>query len=268
MPTPPPVLLHTLDTIYLNKFLQLVINKCLFDRQNVQLGVKSGMVRTVVDCQAGVDALKEKYRQLSLANKAEGVLKEWFAKSYLEAKYLVNLSKGVDDKWAKDHSGKNVNVSLKEALKEGVGQPLLDLINYLENEHKSHCLPNDLASGLSNLPVNYVYNKLVPDKDKPTTKKLPTGEPLNGAESYKLIVSYFTTTDISPEEIYAEGKRQLKYFYDQVIGLKKLLTASTKQVEGIKSTSLIAAVVLCTHCISMIPDQWTFLPCSTFLIFY
>ena len=174
------------------------------------------MVRTVIDCQAGVDALKEKYRQLSLANNAEGVLQEWFAKSYLNAEYLANLAKGVEDKWTKDHNGKSVNASLKEALEEGIGQPLLDLINYLDNEHKSHCLPNDLASGLSNLPVDYVYNNLVPDKNKPTTKKLPTGEPLNGTESYKLIVSYFTTTDISPEEIYLEGKRQLKYFYDQV----------------------------------------------------
>lgn len=199
----------------------MLLTKCLFDRQNVQLGVKSGMVRTVIDCQAGVDALKEKYRNLSLANNAEGVLKEWFAKSYLNADYLGKLSKGVDNKWTEDHNGKSVVASLKEALKEGVGQPLLDLINYLDNEHKSHCLPNDLASGLSNLPVDYVYNNLVPDKDKPTTKKLPFGEPLNGTESYKLIVSYFTTTDISPEEIHVEGQKQLKDFYDQVTGLKK-----------------------------------------------
>lgn len=192
------------------------------DRQNVQLGVKSGMVRTVIDCQAGVDALKEKYRNLSLANSAEGVLTEWFAKRYLNANYLVNLSKGVDDKWTKHHNGKNANASLKEALKKGVGQPFLDLINYLDNEHKNHCLPNDLASGLSNLPVDYVYDNLVPDKGKPTTKKLPTGEPLNGTESYRLIVSYFTTTDISPEKIYEEGEKQLKHFYDQVTWLKEL----------------------------------------------
>lgn len=200
----------------------MLLTCMLFDRQNVQLGVKSGMIRTVIDCLAGVNALKEKYRELSLANNAEGVLEEWFAKGYLNADYLAKLTKGVDDKWTKDHNGKNVNASLKEALKEGVGQPLLDLINYLENEHKSHCLPNDLASGLSNLPVDYVYNNLVPDKNKPTTKKLPTGEPLNGTESYKLIVSYFTTTDITPEKIYEEGRKQLKYFYDQVFELRIL----------------------------------------------
>ena len=174
------------------------------------------MIRTVIDCQAGVDALKESYRQLSLANTSEGVLNERFGKSYLNADYLANLEKGVDEKWAKDHSGKNVNASLKEALQEGVGQPLLDLINYLDHEHKSHCLPNDLVSGLANLPVDYVYNNGVPDKNQPTKKTLPTGEPLNGTESYKLILSYFTTTDISPEKILDEGEKQLKFFYDQV----------------------------------------------------
>ena len=179
--------------------------------------MKSGMIRTVIDCQAGVDALKESYRQLSLANKSEGVLQEWFAKSYLKPEYLGNLENEVDDKWAKDHNGENVNASLQQALKEGVGQPMLDLINYLDHEHRSHCLPNDLASGLANLPVDYVYNNGVPDKSQPTKKILPTGEPLNGTESYKLILSYFTTTDISPEEIFAEGEKQLKYFYDQVI---------------------------------------------------
>ena len=174
------------------------------------------MIRTSIDCQAGLDALKESYRQLSLANNSDGVLSEGFAKSYLNAKYLANLEKEVDQKWAEAHNGKNVNDSLKEALKEGIGQPMLDLINYLDHEHRSHCLPNDLASGLANLPVDYVYNNGVADKNQPTNKTLPTGEKLNGAESYKLILSYFTTTDISPEDIFAEGERQLKFFYDQV----------------------------------------------------
>ncbi|KAL9980551.1 hypothetical protein ACROYT_G009153 [Oculina patagonica] len=204
-------------------------------RQNVQLGVKSGMIRTVIDCQAGVDALKESYRQLSLANKSEGVLKEWFAKSYLKEEYLANLADGVNDKWTKDHNGKNVNASLKEALQEGIGQPLLDLIHYLDHEHKSHCLPNDLASGLANLPVDYVYNNGTPDKSQPTKKTLPTGEPLNGTESYKLILSYFTTTDISPEEIFTEGEKQLKYFYDQVKDIAKKYTNKSNEAEAIQA---------------------------------
>lgn len=185
-------------------------------RQNVELGVNSGMVRTVVDCQAGVDALKESYKQISLAGKSEGIIKEWFASGYLDHLYLSKLAAGVNDQWSENHQGKNVTVSIIEALKDGVGQPLLDLINYLDVEHKSHCLPNDLASGLSNLPVDFVYINGTPDKNKPTTKTLPSGERLNGTESYKLILSYFTTTDILPDKILAEGERQLKLFYSEV----------------------------------------------------
>lgn len=185
-------------------------------RQNVERGVNSGMVRTVVDCQAGVDALKESYRQISLAGKSEGIIKEWFASGYLNHSYLSKLAAGVNNQWSENHQGKNVTVSIIEALKGGVGQPLLDLINYLDVNHKSHCLPNDLASGLSNLPVDFVYINGAPDKNQPTNKTLPFGGTLNGTESYKLILSYFTTTDISPDEILAEGERQLKFFYNEV----------------------------------------------------
>lgn len=203
-------------------------------RQNVKLGVKSGMVRTVIDCQAGVDALKESYRQLSLAGKSEGILGEWYTKNYVNSTYLANLADGVDEQWSKNHNGKNANMSIVEALKDGIGQPLLDLINYLENDHKRHCLPNDVASGLANLPVDYVFVNGTPDKSQPTNKTLPSGEPLNGTESYKLILSYFTTTDISPEDIFAEGKKQLKFFYDQVIDIAKKYTNRSDEKEAIQ----------------------------------
>ena len=52
---------------------------------------------------------------------------------------------------------------------------------------------------------------------EPTTKQMPlTGAILSGKDSYKKILYYFTTTDISPEEINIEGERQLKLFYNQV----------------------------------------------------
>lgn len=68
-----------------------------------------------------MDVFKEKYRNFLLVNSVEGVFIEWFVKSYLNVNYLVNLLKGVDDKWIKDYNGKNVNVLLKEVLKKGVG---------------------------------------------------------------------------------------------------------------------------------------------------
>ena len=50
-----------------------------------------------------------------------------------------------------------------------------------------------------------------------TTKKMPlTGAPLSGKDTYKKILYYFTTSDISPEQINTEGEKQLNFFYNQV----------------------------------------------------
>ncbi len=50
-----------------------------------------------------------------------------------------------------------------------------------------------------------------------------TGEKLDGKKSYKLILPYFTTTAISPEEINSEGERQLKVFYNAVRTFRLIL---------------------------------------------
>lgn len=180
------------------------------------MGVSAGMVRTKIDCRAGVDALKESYKQLSLANVSSGVLDEWYTKNFRKGTFLEGLEDGVDEKWTKEN-GRNVKESIRAALREGFGQPMLDLINYLEFDHMRHCVPNDEASGLANLPLNYVYTDGVPDRNRTTTKTLPSGEVLNGTHSYSLILSYFTTTNISAHEIHQEGLKQLDAFYKEVL---------------------------------------------------
>ncbi|EDO31412.1 predicted protein [Nematostella vectensis] len=203
-------------------------------RSNVVLGVKSGMVRTKIDCVAGVDALKERYRVLSLANNSKGVLDDWYTANFKRPEYYSELEEGVNDKWTKNHKGMNVSDSILDALVKGLGQPLLDLINYLEGDHMRHCLPNDFRSGLGGLPVDYVYYDGVPDKKQPTNKKLPTGEPLNGTQTYRMILSYFTTTDISPEEIYEEGKKQLDSFYSEVLNITIMYTGKSNERDSVK----------------------------------
>ena len=74
-----------------------------------------------------------------------------------------------------------------------------------------------MSSGLAGLPVDYVYINLTADRKRLTTKKLPTGELLNGKESYEKIVSYFTTTNITPEEIQKLGNEMLQKLYPEVI---------------------------------------------------
>ena len=189
---------------------------CVPFRKNVQDGVKTGMVRATRDCVSGVDALKEKFLNLTLAKNASGVLNEWFARTFTSSSYVKDLEEEVNYKWALDHGGKNVNESVEDALINGIGQPLLELIKYLEFDHMKHCVPDNVSSGLSNLPLEYVYVNGKPNKAQKTTKQLPTGEKLNGKETYKRILSYFTTTDISPAEIFEEGKKQLDIFYTEV----------------------------------------------------
>ena len=179
------------------------------------MGIFAGMVRPQISCRAGVDALKTAYKQLSLANSSSAVLTEWYTNRFLQESYLEGLEKGVDGRWTAER-GKNVKESIKAALKDGFGEPMLELINYLEFDHMRHCVPNDVASGLANLPLDFVYVDGAPDRSQPTTKKLPTGEALNGSHSYSLILSYFTTTDISAPEIYEKGWEQLKLLYGEV----------------------------------------------------
>ena len=76
-----------------------------------------------------------------------------------------------------------------------------------------------MSSGLATLPLSYVYVNNTADKSRPTNKSLPTGEKLNGKESYKQIVSYFTTNTMTPDEIHQMGFKMLNELYPQVGGL-------------------------------------------------
>lgn len=181
------------------------------------MGVKVGMVRSSIDCKAGLDAFKEQYPGIAKANNAKGVLDEWCVTLYLEPKYLANLDSRVNARWRDEHSGQTVKEAIREALMKGFGEPVLNLIHFLEYEHSRHCLPSTVASGLANLPVDFVYTDGVPDLGNRTTKVLPgTGRELHGRETYRMILSYFTTFNITPDAIYDEGIKQLKKYMPQV----------------------------------------------------
>ena len=114
------------------------------------------MVRAKIDCKAGLDAFKEAYKMIGTSRQATAVLKEWFAKTYLADSFYAKINTTDNSAWIAEKK-KSVKDSVKEALVDGVGKPILKLINYLEFNHSLHCLPNDFSSGLGNLPVSYVY---------------------------------------------------------------------------------------------------------------
>jgi hypothetical protein len=89
-------------------------------------------------------------------------------------------------------------------------------MDYLENKHIRHCLPQDVSSGLAGIPVDYIYTDGTPTIIG-TSKVLPiTGQPFSGKENYKNILPFFTTSDITPDEIYKIGQESLAALYPQV----------------------------------------------------
>ena len=94
--------------------------------------------------------------------------------------------------------------------------PLLIAIRYLEEDHIQYCVPSSVSSGLSSLPVSYVYVNGTANISQPTTKVLPFGEPLNGSKAYMELLSFFTTTNSTPDEVYNLGYDMLRKLYPEV----------------------------------------------------
>jgi len=93
---------------------------------------------------------------------------------------------------------------------------LVVLHRYLEDDHIQHCVPSNVSSGLSFLPVSFVYINGSANVTQKTTKVLPTGEPLNGAKAYIDILSYFTTTNNTPDEVHELGYTMLYKLFPEV----------------------------------------------------
>ena len=89
--------------------------------------------------------------------------------------------------------------------------------SYLEKEHMSHCVPSNISSGLFNRPLKYVYIDGKPDFSQPTVRNLSSGEILSGPQAYASMLSYFITTDMTPDEVYNKGWEILNQTYPQVL---------------------------------------------------
>ena len=85
---------------------------------------------------------------------------------------------------------------------------------YLEEEHIKYCY--DGATGIAKLPLNAVYADGVRDPSRPTTGSLPNGEKFNASTSYKRLLSFFTSTSISPDKLRAMGYKKLEALLSEV----------------------------------------------------
>ena len=85
----------------------------------MQLGIKTGMVRSIEDCRAGVDAIKsEVSKKMSQTNKSESVLEEWYMLKFQTPAFYDHLSKEDHELWV-ENKGKNPLESVQEALIKG-----------------------------------------------------------------------------------------------------------------------------------------------------
>ncbi|XP_031564576.1 uncharacterized protein LOC116299978 [Actinia tenebrosa] len=194
---------------------------------NLKLGIEAGMVRSVEECNAGLNSFKEIFREIYFSN-GTGVLKESFGKIVTEPTFFRKLSNETRKKLL-NHTGKTAEETIKNSIVDNFGIPMKKLLSFLEKEYSRHCVPSNVSSGLSNRPLSHVYVDGV--ATKPTNKRLPTGEELNGTNTYTAIMSYFTTTDITPKEVYDKGWEIVKKTYPQAVTV-------AKQVTGINDTKM------------------------------
>ena len=93
-------------------------------------------------------------------------------------------------------------------------------IRYLEEDYLTHCPPSNITSGFASLPVNYIYTNGTPGNS--TTKQLPDGEKFNGKDAYLILLSHFTTYNITPEEVDKLANQKLKELFPQVRNGKQM----------------------------------------------
>lgn len=151
-----------------------------------------------------------------------GVLRESYTKEMRDPRWLAGLDKRASEAWGKKH-GKSVQASIDEALVENVGKPLDSLLKYLEFNHSQYCVPSNVSSGLATLPLQFIYKNGIKTGTR-TNPILPSGEALNGSKAYEMILPYFTTNQMSPDEVYALGETMLHRLYPRAVEIAKKIT--------------------------------------------
>lgn len=219
------------DVNYVIDRLKLVRDSILQYIENMKYGIKVGFVRSAEDCQYGLYSLQRAYIKVSQLG-PKGVLRESFTQQIVDPKWLAKLDKRAFDTWEKKHKV-SVNTSINEALVAYLGKPLDKLLTYLAFNHSQYCAPSILSSGLASLPLSYIYKYGKNTKIR-TTGKLPTGESLNGKRAYEMMLPYFTTIEMTPDEVYSLGERMLGQLYPKAVEIAKKITNKTCEDQAIE----------------------------------
>lgn len=202
--------------------------------ENLKLGVRTGYVRNKEACEVGLHNLQYFfYRNIALENET-GVLKEAFSKEVQSDEFYDKLSKSDKKKW-KDEYKEDVAAYFKRSLVTKIGNATIKMLRYMKGEHLSNCAPETVVSGLEKLPLSYVYKNLVADTNQPAMQKLPTNEPLQGSDTYKSLMRFFTTFDITPEKLRKMTQERLNELYPQAEKLAQDYTGIKNNVSAINA---------------------------------
>ena len=168
-------------------------------QENIELGVKVGMVGSVEECKVGLDCLNQRYPKISDSLREEDIMVESFANPFLTEAFFLRFQ-NASKLWYKKYNI-SLDQSMADSLINYVGVPLVNLLRYLATDHMKHCVPSNISSGLFNRPLRYVYYNGVANVSEPSTMKLPSGELIDGKAGYERTMRFFTTTNHTAGEL-------------------------------------------------------------------
>lgn len=198
--------------------------------ENLKLGVRTGFVRQIEACKVGLFYMNYViYRNIALYNES-GIYKEQFASTIQSTGFFDQLSKDDNKTW-KDEKGQDVLGYFNRSLLTYIGKPAAKMLRYVKGEHLESCPPETLNKGLYNLPLPFVYDNSVGTwkTDEVTIKKLPTGEALRGSQSYESFMRFFTTFEISPQQLRDKASARLRELYKTTMDLVKEYTGTNDE---------------------------------------
>lgn len=167
-------------------------------KSNLQRGVKSGMVQSLDECKEGIVCMKEIYRSFFTSRKSETVLTWWGVRARINS-FASGVSSRDLRQWVSNY-GSNLSQSLFEGVVKHIGEPLVSLFEYLENDHMTHCVPSNVSSGLGTRPISFVFVNGTRTSEQASRTLDGTERIMEGKEAYAEILSYFTSTKHTPGE--------------------------------------------------------------------
>ncbi|XP_067024148.1 uncharacterized protein [Acropora muricata] len=205
---------------------------------NWKLGIRAGYVRNKEGCQAGLHAIKNvEYRRMTIKEEY-GIYDEPLAKVLLHSGFFEHLSDSDNKTWKEIHLV-DVTPFFNRSLVQDIAKPLVNLLRYLEQEHFKSCPSETYLSGLGKLPLGTEFaDHSQPDGSRPTTQKLPTGQPLSGSKTFETLLKYFTTLEITPTQLREQASKILHQLYDEAVDIAKKYTGQEGDTTAISEFKL------------------------------